>query len=250
LNIVAAGPPTISYGGAVNVFTNSTEDGVSQGDVLAIYGNQFATADPQVAGALPLTTTLNSAQVLLNGNPIPVQYVSATQINVQIPYDAPLGDATLTVVANGQKGNTVSLNIQPTAPALLPYQGGPYVIAQTASGGFEGYSPSAPAHAGDTLVLYAVGLGATSPSVAAGTASPSGPLANVTPTPTICFGAPNPINPTALCTTPQFAGLTPTYFGLYQLNFVIPQNAPKGDATAIFIQAGDGISNVLHIAIQ
>lgn len=250
LTIVAAGPPTITYGGAVNVFTNSAEDGVSQGDVLAIYGNQFTTADAQAAAALPLTTTLNGVQVLLNGNPIPVQYVSATQINVQIPYDAPLGDATLNVVANGQKSNAVSLQIQPTAPVLLPYQGGPYVIAQTASGGFEGYSPSAPAHAGDTLVLYAVGLGATSPAVPAGTASPSSPLANVATPPMICFGAPNPINPTALCTAPSFAGLTPTFFGLYQLNFVVPDNAPKGDSVAIFVQVGQGISNVLHIAIQ
>lgn len=250
LNVVAAGPPTISYGGVVNVFTNSVDDGISPGDVLAIYGNQFTSTAPQVAAALPLATNLNGVQVLLNGQPIPVQYVSASQINIQIPYDAPLGDATVNVVANGQKSNTVSIRITATAPTLLPYGGGPYVIAQTATGGFEGYSPAVPAHAGDTLVLYAVGLGATSPTVTAGTASPSSPLANVTPTPMVCFGAPNPINPTALCTAPQFAGLTPTYFGLYQVNFVVPDFAPKGDAISIFIQVGQGISNVLSIAIQ
>lgn len=249
LTVVAAGPPMISYGGVVNVFTNSTDDRLGQGDFVAVYGSQFTTGDPQTGG-LPLGTSLGGTQVLINGQAVPVEYVSASQINVQIPYDAKLGDGTLTVVRGGQQGNTASISINAAAPVLLPYQGSSYVLAQTATGGFEGYSPAVPAHVGDTLVLYAVGFGATSPAATAGTAAPSSPLAMVTPTPTICFGTPNAINPTALCSTPQFAGLTPGFAGLYQINIVVPDNAPKGDAVQIFAQVGNAVSNILSIAIQ
>jgi uncharacterized protein (TIGR03437 family) len=259
LTVVATGPPVANS--VLNVFTNSSDDGLSQGEVVAVYGTQFTTGDPQT-GSLPLQTTLGTTQVLLNGQPVPIQYVAASQINIQIPYDATLGDGTLTVVRGGQKGNAISVNINSAAPAVLPFPFTTYVLAQTATGGFEGYKVTpgtlgsylfpqgAPAHIGDTVVLYAVGLGATSPAVTAGTAAPSSPLAMVTPTPMVCLGALNPLNPTALCSAPQFAGLTPGFFGLYQVNFLVPQNAPTGDAVPIFVQVGNAVSNILSIAIQ
>jgi uncharacterized protein (TIGR03437 family) len=250
LTVVAAGPPAISYGGVVNVFTNSLSDGLSQGDFIAVYGSQFTAGAPQL-GALPYGTTLAGTQVEINGKPVPVEYVSASQINVQIPYNANLGPGTLTVLNGTQQGNTVSISISATAPALLPYPGTSYILAQTPAGGFEGYSQATAAKTGDIVTFYAVGFGATSPPAAEGTASPSSPLAQVTPTPVICFGEPNPVNPTAICTTPSFLGLTPGYAGLYQINFTIPQNAPVGAAVPIFAQVGNNaVSNILSLAIQ
>lgn len=248
LTVAPAGPPQISFGGVVNVFTNNPADGISQGDVLAIYGRQFTAGEAQT-GTLPLTTNFSNVQVMLNGQAIPVQYVGAGQINVQIPYDAPIGGGTLNVVAGGKTSNTVSVNILPLAPVLLPFPGGTYVLAQTASGGFEGYSSTAPAHAGDTLVLYAVGLGAVSPASAAGAAAPSKPLANVAATTKICMGNLNPFAGGATCIAPFFAGLTPGYFGLYQLNFVVPQGI-KGTAIPFFLQVGQSSSNILSFSIQ
>src|SRR5258708_2705430 len=248
LTFLARGPPKVSYKGVVNVFTNLADDGLAQGTVAAVYGNQFTTADPQVPN-LPLPTTFNGAQVLINGNPIPVQYVSASQINIQIPYDAPTGDATLAVVRSGTQGNMVSIHIDPIAPVVLPFPGTTYALAQTGTGGFEGYSPAVPAHVGDVVVLYAVGLGATSPAVTAGTAAPTSPLASVGGV-KICFGGVTPIDPFSKCTDPQFAGLTPGFFGLYQINFAVPSNAPKGDAVPMFVQFGQTPSTLLSFAIQ
>jgi uncharacterized protein (TIGR03437 family) len=247
LTVLAAGPPAANVGVA-NGFTNSPDDGIALGDFVALFGTQFTTGDAQT-GTLPLTTTLGSTQVLLNGTAVPVQYVSASQINLQIPYNAQVGDGTLTVVRNGQQGNTLSVHISGAAPVLLPFGGG-YVVAQTPTGGFEGFPPSYPAaHAGDTLVLYAVGLGPTSPAVTAGTASPSDHLAVVTPTPKLCFGSTNPLAGGATCITPDFVGLTPTYFALYQINFRVPDSV-HGNAVPIFLTVGGTNSNVLAIAIQ
>ena len=48
---------------------------------------------------------------------------------------------------------------------------------------------------------------------------------------------------------PFFAGLTPTYAGLYQVNVTIPSNAPKGTVN-VTLGFNDAISNAAQITIQ
>ena len=48
---------------------------------------------------------------------------------------------------------------------------------------------------------------------------------------------------------PLFAGLTPTYAGLYQVNVTIPSNAPKG-TIGLSLAFNDVESNVVDIVIQ
>jgi uncharacterized protein (TIGR03437 family) len=99
-----------------------------------------------------------------------------------------------------------------------------------------------PAQAGETLVMYAVGLGQTLPSVTTGEASPApAPEAlavldfNFQPDAAPTKPIPSPQAPLSPGTTippcgqgyrcsasPSFVGLTPGYVGLYQINFVVP----------------------------
>ncbi len=252
LTVVAAGPPIVNFPVA-NGFTQNGDDGIAPGDFVALFGSQFTTGAPMAAPSLPLGTDLgNGTQVLINGKPVPIQWVSYGQINIQVPYDVPFGGGvvnTLQVVRNGTPGNLMSLPTQNQAPALLPWAGGPYVLAQTLAGGFEGYSPSVPAHVGDVLTFYAVGLGATTPTVTAGTAAPSNPTANITPLPMLCFGPPTPLRPPP-CFATSFAGLTPTLFGLYQVNFTVPPGIPRGDAVEMYLQMTNARSNILLITLR
>ena len=249
LVVEATGPPVVSYGGVVNNGTFSLDDKLSQGDITAVFGDQFTAAAPTLASSLPLATTLGDIQVLINNQPVPLYYASVNQINFLIPYDAPTGDTTLTVVRGGQKGNTVGIHIDPVAPALLLINGGPYAIMVTPQNALTGI-PSAPAHPGDVIVLYAIGLGPTNPVVVSGAASPSGPPASLNPAPQICFGAPNPLAPSSNCVDPFFAGLTPGLVGLYQLNFTVPSTVPTGNDVQLFVRSGNALSNVISVAIQ
>ena len=92
-----------------------------------------------------------------------------------------------------------------------------------------------PAHPGETLVLYATGLGATNPPVPAGTASPNPPAVSARHF-SLIFNYDCAAIQTA---TPSFVGLTPGLVGLYQVNFTAP---PAINCTA-FPSAGDAIGS-------
>jgi uncharacterized protein (TIGR03437 family) len=146
----------------------------------------------------------------------------------------------------------VKVKLAQGAPRLLQIGVGTYgaIVNEDGSipmplGSFPGVNTH-PAHTGDTLTIYAIGLGATSPQPASGEAAPATePLARLTSTPSVKFGG----NIAAPMATPLFAGLTPTYAGLYQLNVTIPSNAPKGTVDLILV-FGDSVSNAVQIVIQ
>jgi uncharacterized protein (TIGR03437 family) len=94
----------------------------------------------------------------------------------------------------------------------------------------------APAKAGETVVIYTVGLGATSPAVKTGDANPMPPAVVASPVhlqfdfrtnagPSRPYSNPLVASPFA-GPSPAFVGLTPGQVGLYQINVTIPSTIP------------------------
>jgi len=195
LEIVAAGPPVIDFQGVQDNATFVPGDAVAPGDIAVVKGQQLSTKDFVQAGAPPIPTTLSDVQVLFNGQPLPLYYTLYGQLACQIPSDAPLGTSLVQVKRqDGQVSNQVSVDIAARAPRLLV---GPslYGVITNLDGSRpmpEGAWPGVPTHPariGDTLTLWAIGLGATSPIVATGQPAPSDePLARLTSTPTVASG--------------------------------------------------------------
>lgn len=236
LVIAAQGPPLASAGGVVNNGTFATGDGLAQGDIAAVFGSQFTFDAPTAASSLPLQDKLDNVQVLVNGMPAPVYYTSAGQINFEVPINAATGPGTVQVVRNGTMGNQVYVDISAQAPQFILYNGG-YGIMTTAQGALTG-TPSNPVSVGDTIVIYMLGLGPTSPPVASGTASPGSPnLATVPGKTQVCFGVETPFFQ-APCATPAFAGLTPGFVGLYQVNVTIPSDVESGNTMSVILENG------------
>ncbi len=243
LTIEPSTAPVAFAGRAVNNGTFGPEP-LARGDVVAVFGDQFTYGDPKTTPA-PLPLTLDQTQVLVNGQPAPLYYVFPGQLAFEMPIDAQLGDGTVQVVRGGQKGNLVHITVTDRSPHFLLINGGPYVIMTTPEGALTGI-PSHPAKSGDVVVIYTIGMGATAPPVATGTASPS-PPANAADT-KVCFGEQSPfVQP--VCVTPDFSGLTPASVGLYQINVKIPALAQKGDLP-IHYTVGGTSSDSETITIQ
>lgn len=247
LTVEAQNPPVAFPGGVVNNGTFVGNQPLALGDITAVFGDQFTYGDPASASSLPLGTTLGNTQVLVNGTAAPVYYVSPGQINFQIPFEAATGDGTIQVMRNGTTGNTIYVNIASIEPSFLLLSGGPYVIMTTPAGALTGIS-GAPVHANDVVVIYVIGLGPTSPTVPSGTASPSSPLANAAAT-QVCFGEHAAVTKPPVCVSAQFAGLSPGFVGLYQINVAIPSGLPTGNVP-IYYTIGGQSSDSEMIAVQ
>jgi uncharacterized protein (TIGR03437 family) len=250
--VEANGPPYIPFQGVVDDAIFEAGDPVAPGDIVALFGDQLSLNAPGLGQAPPVGTEIGTTQVLIDGQPAPLFYASYGQINLQVPVNTAVGTATVQVMRDGLTSNTVSLAIASRAPRILLIGGGPYgAIVNNTDGSYPapaGTFPGSNAHpatAGDTLVIYCIGMGPASPAVATGAIPTPGSLANLTVTPTINFGG--SIAP--VFATPFFAGLTPAYAGLYQINVTIPPNTPTG-VTALSVVFPDSTSNTVLIAIQ
>ena len=279
--VVDAGAPTVFYQGVVDdaVFGG---DGftVTPGDVMALFGQQLSFAAPTSGPQPPLATTLGGSQVLVNGQAVPLYFSSYGQINFQIPVDTAAGTALVqvtttdtyppTTLATLQTSNTVSVNVAPRAPRLLLLYGtggfGAIVDASQGNGFNTLPMPTTvsepgfitqPASRGDVLTIYAIGLGPTNPPVATGQPAPDGsaghPLAQLTSMPTVVFGEDREGLLVEVSVPPAsvaYAGLSPYYAGLYQVNVAIPADSPTGTVQVSLSFADGTASNQVNIQVQ
>ena len=70
----------------------------------------------------------------------------------------------------------------------------------------------------------------------------SGPLSFTSSTPSVIVGG--------IAATLQFSGLAPGFVGLYQVNVLVPANAPVGAAVPVVVSTGSATSNTTTIAVQ
>jgi uncharacterized protein (TIGR03437 family) len=253
LDVLAPAAPTTFYRGVLENATFVVGDPVAPGGIAALFGEQLSSGPPTAAQKLPLDTALGGAAVFVNDKAAPIYYASAGQINFIVPYGTPAGEARVRVDRDGRRGNTVSLSVVDSSPRLLPLGIGTYANAVLSDSitrpipATPGIA-SRPATAGDVITFYALGLGATDPPVEDGVAAPVSPLAQV-PGFRAFFGAGNLPN-TGVAADPFFVGLTPGLVGLYQINVVVPDGAPHGDAVPVALGSGSAQSNRVTIAIQ
>jgi uncharacterized protein (TIGR03437 family) len=110
-----------------------------------------------------------------------------------------------------------------------------------ATGPMPGFS-SHPATAGDTITLYATGLGAVNPPLLDG-ANSSDTTRQTASVPSVQIGG--------VAAQVSFSGLSPQFVGIYQLNVVVPGGVTTGSAVAVQLQTVDGSNaNPVTIALQ
>jgi minor extracellular serine protease Vpr len=230
--------PVVAPGGTLNNLNPVVGAALSPGTIAQVYGSGLGSA-PVSTGSAPLPMTFDNTFALIGATQAPLYFLSSGQINIQIPFEAA---ATQQVPIVLSVGNALTvpqmLSIVPATPGVLSQDDGPtasapqngaHMIAQHSSD-YSLVTSSNPAKPGEYLIMYLVGMGATNPPVASGASSPSSPLAKVTQEPTVTVGSQS--------ATVEFAGLTPGFVGLYQINFQVPTGASSGELEVDVSQNG------------
>lgn len=220
----------------VNAASGQLSGTITPGEIISIFGLGLGatlaeSATPQ-NGLFP--TSLGGVQVLVNGIPIPLLYVSDSQINAEIP--SPLkgsvnGIASLQVVYNSIALPDFRLLVASSSFAVFDNPGGSMAVINQ-DGTLNKIAN--PAKLGSVVTIWATGLGATDSPVDGAIAHAAN---NYCSTCQLMLGS----GTHYITETVEYAGSSPGLIdGLTQINFMIPTNlnVSAGGAFVYFTPPG------------
>jgi uncharacterized protein (TIGR03437 family) len=237
--------PVLADGGVLNSASFTRGEPVSPGELISLFGSGLA-ARLASGDSLPLSTMIDDVFVTINGVRAPLYFVSEGQINAQVPWElGTSGTATVIVNRGGVASAPAQVALTTSAPGLFMVAGGTQAIAingdgtiAAAPGSIPGLNTH-PAKSGETLVLYATGLGPVTPDILSGRDSLDQLRSTVT-MPVVTIGGTQ--------ATVVFSGLAPQFVGVNQLNVTVPGGVTVGGNVPIEIRMG-GRSHQANLAI-
>lgn len=200
------------------------------GELVSVYGTNFGEF-AQAAGAIPLPFIMAGFEAYVDGVPAPLYYVSAGQVNIQIPYETLPGGQSMLVTGNPYDDATQTIAISASAPGIF------------SSGGATVPFPSA--QRGQTTTIFITGEGLVNdPNLQDGqTPDPSTPV-NQLPKPIL----PSGVTVGGQTATIAFIGIPSGLVGVTQVNFVVPANAPLGSQPVV-VTIGRSSSPPVNITV-
>ena len=211
-----AAPQSLGFTAAGIVDAASFRPALSPGTLFTVFGTGLTRA-----GA--------DSSIQINGQPVELVARSPFQVSGVVPLDLAPGNYDFSLSSAYGSGSQ-RITVVEAAPAIFligPNQGAVVNPNGTVN------APTAPARRGDILVIYCTGLG----SVAR-----QGALQAATVPVTVALGGAS--------IRPAFAGLTPGFVGLYQVNVQVSNAMPPSLEVPLLLQQGAASSNVVSIAIQ
>jgi uncharacterized protein (TIGR03437 family) len=215
--------PTISTGGLVNAA--SFGHTVAPGSIASVFGTNYANSNG-AASSTPLPTNLNGVSIAVNNTPAPLIFVGQFQANFQVPFETAAGLANVVVTANGVASSQATVNVGTVAPGIFVAGTNQAVVLNPDTSVADSVHP---AKVGSVVVMYVTGLGPLDHPLPTGSPASSNPLSKATVVPTVTIGGANAVV--------QFAGMSPGFVGLGQINMVIPKLA-KGTYPVLVTQGG------------
>jgi uncharacterized protein (TIGR03437 family) len=202
--------------GAIDTLLPATPycDGLSP-----VVGGSFVRLHCDVTG---LVTDLQG-HILVNNVPMPILYVTASEIGAQVPWGTEgllNGNLTLTTANSSPFQASQALDVLDMAPAFEPADPGtsPLLGLKLIKGDWSGLLTSQPAP-GDIFYAYMTGLGVVNGPMQTGVAAPLSPPAPILGSLTCQFSQQSSPAKTL------FAGLAPGTLGFYQVAFQLPADA-------------------------
>ncbi len=239
---LAAGARVFSGGVAGAGLSVPSVQTIAPNGLISIFGEGFAPSGARylvspsdiIDGRLP--TKLGGVCVEVGSTRAPMFHVFPTQLNLQVPTLAGGANVRIQVILNCGEVNEVKSNeevvpLAPAAPEFFFFATNPdginairavHAITGALVGPLDVTGVTAPARPGDLLLLFATGLGLTEPRFAAGQLPDR--AATVLETVRVTLGGVELAGGDVL-----YAGVTPSFAGLYQVTIRIPAGAPEGN---------------------
>ncbi|HEY7334274.1 MAG TPA: SBBP repeat-containing protein [Bryobacteraceae bacterium] len=191
------------------------------GGLASVYVRGVDVSTTMTGAGSPVPPQLAGVSIMVDGVPAPILTIAPLasgmeRIDFQVPFEAKSNTVEIRY-----RGSSVFGFPQRTPPGIFILGDGTPAIEHVSD--YSLVTPANPAHPGETIVIYATGLGPVSPAVPSGMA-PAGPAALG-----LCangFGIDGSSPPYSFGTI-LYAGLTPGFVGLYQFNVRLrPDLAP------------------------
>ncbi len=242
--------PAIATNGIRDAASGEASTAFTAGQYISIFGTGLSPTLKVFNGReLPLSLSRVSVSFDNQANRVSaagrLQFVSDGQINVQIPWEC-AGLSTVDMkVSIGEFSSAVqNLRLRAANPAAFEYTepGSNRRYIAALDGNFALISGSNPARRGQVAQLFVNGLGAVDRTPGSGQVSPADPLARTNANPVVRIGG----------RTAQllFSGLAPGIVGLYQINVVVPGDAPTGAEVELTIEQSGVSSRATRIAVD
>ena len=243
--------PQVSRNATLNAASYEKYVPVAPGTLVSVFGTNLGTSTAS-ASTTPLPTSLADVRAQLGGKDMGLVYASSGQVNAQVPTDlVPGTTASLVVTVRGVAAAPDQITVADARPGIFSLnsigtgQGAIQVSNTEIFAAPEGSVPgrqARPVDRGEYITIYCTGLGATEPPVASGMAAPSWPPAKVKTAVTVNIGG--------IQVPAAFAGLSPGFVGLYQVNIQVPSGVQPGDAVPLVITQAGVNSNTVTVAVR
>ena len=217
--------PSIDAGGIVDGAAFTPGRAVAPGSIISIFGANLADSGGG-ATQFPLPLGINnvafSFDVPSAGISLPARfhYVSAGQINVQVPWELAIySSATVKAMINYTYSPEYTLNLATYAPGFFAYQSNGQSFASALDSTQTVITATHPVSRGTVVELFLNGLGPVNNQPADGWPATDASSTTVA-TPMIAIGG----QPA----TVTFSGLAPGFADLYQVNATVPGGIGTG----------------------
>ena len=253
-------PPAVSQVPSIDGVESASSFGgfssIAPGSWIEIYGTNLA-ADSRSWGGSDFNgpnapKTLDGTRVTVGGQSAFISYISAGQVNVQVPSNTPVGSQQVIVTTPNGTSGPFAVTVKTNQPGLLAPQlfntGGTQYVQAVFPDGTTYVAPpgdipgltTRQAQPGETITLYGVGFGPVVPNIPAGqivlqdnsTAAATQFLFGQTPG------------------SVSYAGLAPGLVGLYQFNVVVPSVPDSDNVPLTFTLGGVAGSQTLFTAVR
>ena len=212
----------------------SVRNGASYSEMLApgcwmaIYGTSLAVSTAR-ASTLPLPKNLGGTSVMVDGRAADLLYVSATQVNALIPFEAQWSGYKKVILAVTTAAGTgeFPVYVNRNAPGLFTRNSAGTGRALILDAGFR---PTDVLNEQDVVILYATGLGATDTGASA--------AGRVLDQVEVFLGDQQ--------AEVLFAGLAPGFPGVYQINVRVPPLWTD----RLYLRQGGWLSNVVEVGVR